>query len=449
VNYAAQAGSLPAGDAAPTSARAPTALEEWRANWTLVLTSAFGMSLAMVVIFTNGLFFEPLEHEFGWSRAEASSGMTIYAAITVLLAPFVGKMIDRWGGRRIAIPGVIIFGIMFAALSLSGPSIISFWVLWVGVALAALGIMPTLWIMTVSSRFEASRGLAIALCMSGSAICSFFAPLLSRWLIDVVGWRLAYIYIGLGWSALVLLLIVPFLKTRSAPAAALVETGAVPALPGLTFREATRNRAFQKLAIASLLLSISIAGTLVHLVPMLTMRGLSREAAAGVLSIVGVTSAVGKVITGWLFDRIDARAIASLCLALPAVPLLTLALAPEGHLMPISVAMGSVALLGFAIGAEQSVTAYLTTRYVGLRAFAQNYAVITSIMAFSWGIGPLVAGLIYDWTSSYTLLLFSGIPASLLAGLFMASMGPYPIWKQEEERTATTEAPSSTVFPAA
>jgi len=43
--------------------------------------------------------------------------------------------------------------------------------------------------------------------------------------------------------------------------------------------------------------------------------------AAGVLSIVGVTSAVGKLITGWLFDRIDARAIASLCLAMPAVPL--------------------------------------------------------------------------------------------------------------------------------
>jgi MFS family permease len=164
---------------------------------------------------------------------------------------------------------------------------------------------------------------------------------------------------------------------------------------------------------------------------MLTMRGISREAAAGVLSLVGITSAFGKLGTGWLFDRIDARAIASLCLAMPAIPLLVLALSPEGHVLPLSVAMGAVALLGFAIGAEQSVTAYLTTRYVGLRAFAQNYAVITSIMAFSWGIGPLVAGLIYDATGSYFLLLMGAIPAPVLAGIFMASMGPYPTWKKD------------------
>jgi len=434
----AQAQSLPIPDLALRRPPAPTAAEEWRENWPLVLASAFGMSLSMVVIFANGLFFDPLEREFGWSRAEVSSGMTIYAAVTVLLAPFVGKLIDQWGPRRVALPGVALFGVMFAALSLAGPSIMSFWLLWVGVALAALGVMPTLWIMAVSSRFETSRGLAISLCMSGSAIASFFAPLLSRWLIDVVGWRLAFVYIGLGWSALTLVLIVLFFHTRGRSGggnkASHASNDVAPVLPGLTFREAVRSRPFQKLALASLLLSISIAGTLVHLVPMLTMRGLSREVAAGVLSIVGVTSAVGKLITGWLFDRIDARAIASLCLAMPAVPLLVLALAPEGQLLPISLAMGSVALLGFAIGAEQAVTAYLTTRYVGLRAFAQNYAIITSIMAFSWGIGPLVAGLIYDWTGGYSLMLFATIPAPLLAGLCMASMGPYPVWEKDGQR---------------
>jgi MFS family permease len=436
VTSPAQSQSLPIADLMPASTRAPTAMEEWRANWTLVLTSAMGMSLAMVVIFSNGLFFEPLEHEFGWSRAQVSSGMTIYAAITVFLAPLFGKLIDRVGARRVAIPGAIIFGVTFASLSLIGPSIISFWALWVGVALAALGVMPTLWITAVSSRFETSRGLAIALCMSGSAIASFFAPLLSRWLIDIVGWRLAYIYIGLGWGAIALVLILLFFHTRvpahPASKAGPAEAEPVAVMPGLTFQEAVRSRPFQKLAIASLLLSISIAGTLVHLVPMLTMRGISREAAAGVLSIVGVTSAFGKLGTGWLFDRIDARAIASLCLGLPAIPLLILALAPEGQTLPLSIAIGSVALLGFAIGAEQSVTAYLTTRYVGFRAFAQNYAVITSIMAFSWGIGPLIAGLIYDWTGGYSLLLFCSIPAPLLAGVFMASMGPYPVWKRDE-----------------
>jgi len=431
-----QAQALPGSDIVLVPTGLITAAQEWRANWALVLTSAIGMSLATIAVYSSGLFFEPLEREFGWSRAEVSFGMTIYAIVAVPLSPYVGKLIDRWGGRSIAIPGTILFGASFAALSLAGPSIISWWLLWLGVAVAALGVMPTLWIMAVSSRFEASRGLAIALCMCGTAISSFLAPMVSRWLIDVVGWRLAYVYIGLGWPALGLVLIVLFFnaRTREHAARQAGETGPVPILPGMVFREAIRTRPFQKLCVASLFVSISIVGTVVHLVPILTMRGLSRETAAGVLSVLGIASAMGKLGTGWLFDRLDARAIASLCLALPAVPLLLLGLTPEGHVVSIGVAMGCVALLGFAAGAELTVTAYLTTRYVGLRAFAQNYAIIASIMAFSSGVGPLIAGLIYDGTGSYVLLLFGGIPAALLAGACIATLGPYPIWQDADPR---------------
>lgn len=429
----AQAQALTSPDIVSSVPGGPTPAQEWRENWALALTSAIGMSLATIAVYSSGLFFEPLEKQFGWSRAEVSFGMTIYAIVAVPLSPFVGKLIDRWGARCIAIPGVVLFGIMFASLSMAGPSIMSWWLLWLGVAVAYLGIMPTLWIMAVSSRFEASRGTAIAVCMCGTAISSFFAPMASRWLIDTVGWQLAYIYIGLGWSALGLVLVLLFFRTDR-PGTRKSANAVVPDVPapGMTFREAIRTRPFQKLCIASLFVSMSIVGTVVHLVPILTMRGLSRETAAGVLSVLGIASACGKLGTGWLFDRIDARAIASLCLALPAVPLLLLGLTPEGHAVSIGIAMGCVALLGFAAGAELSVTAYLTTRYVGLRAFAQNYAIISSIMAFSSGVGPFVAGLIYDGTGSYVLLLFGGIPAALIAGVCIATLGPYPIWNESE-----------------
>jgi len=78
------------------------------------------------------------------------------------------------------------------------------------------------------------------------------------------------------------------------------------------------------------------------------------------------------------------------------------------------------------------VTAYLTSRHVGPRAFAQNYAVIGSIMALSAGVGPLIAGFIYDSTGSYTLMFYGGIPAALLAGLCIATMGPFPVWETAE-----------------
>jgi MFS family permease len=422
-----------------TAASALSAAAEWRANWPLVLTSAIGMSLLSITAYSMGLFFQPLEREFGWSRGEVSFGLTIYSIVAVLLGPLVGALIDRWGARRVAIPSVIMFGIMFASLSLTGSSVMTWWALWLGVALTGLGIKPTVWVTAISSRFVTSRGLAIALTLCGTAISSSLSPLVSRWLIDVVGWRLAYVYMGLGWSALLLVLILPFFfdsrdRFRLARKSAGQAPHATPILPGLTFREAIRDPAFQKLAVASLLVSMSILGTVIHLVPILTMRGLSREAAAGVLSIFGIASALGKLGTGWLFDRMDARAIASVCLALPAVPLLMLALTPEGQVVPLGVAVGSVALLGFAGGAELSVTAYLTTRYVGLRAFAQNYAIISSIMAIASGVAPLLAGLIYDWTGGYVAFLFAGIPAAILAGLFISTLGPFPVWQKEGSR---------------
>jgi len=241
--------------------------------------------------------------------------------------------------------------------------------------------------------------------------------------------EVAYTYIGLGWSAAALLLIVPlFPKTPPAAAASgthLKEPDTSLLLPGLTFREAIRNSAFQKLSLASLLVSLSIVGTVVHLMPILTLRGLSREVAAGILSTLGIASAVGKLGTGWLFDRVEARPVAALCLSLPAVPLLMLALLPAGDVVWASIA---VALLGFSAGAELSATAYLTTCHVGLRAFAQNYSIINSIMALSAGVGPLIAGFIYDSTGGYALLLFGCIPAAFLAGLCIATMGPSPLW---------------------
>jgi MFS family permease len=397
-----------------------------------------GMSLLSIASYSLGLFFQPLEHEFGWSRGQVSFGLTIYAIVAVLLGPLVGMLIDRRGARRIAIPGVILYGLMFASLSLAGPSLLSWWALWFGVALVGLGIKPTIWVTAVSSRFETGRGLAIALTLSGVAIGTVFAPLVSRWLIDAVGWRLAYVSMGLGWSTLLLLLLVPFFfdsrdRFRLARKSAVHEPQALPALPGLSFREAIRDAAFQRLALASLFVSLSIMGAVIHLVPILTMRGLSREAAAGVVGIFGIASATGKLGTGWLFDRMNARPIAAFGLALPAVPLLMLALAPEGQVIPGSIAITAVALLGLAGGAELSATAYLTTRYVGPRSFAQNYAIISSIMAIATGVGPLIAGLLYDAMGSYVTLLLGGIPTALLGGLLISTLGPFPTWRNDAD----------------
>ena len=76
-----------------------SAAQEWRRSWTVVLAGALGFALSSVTTYSLGPFIAPLEAEFGWSRAEIASGMTLYAILGIVLAPLAGAVIDRLGAR--------------------------------------------------------------------------------------------------------------------------------------------------------------------------------------------------------------------------------------------------------------------------------------------------------------------------------------------------------------
>ena len=96
----------------------PTSAQEWQAYWPLVLSAMIGLAFGTIMGGSLGLFMEPLNHEFGWSRTQISAGMTLSALIGIPLTPFVGALIDKYGPRRIAIPGVALVGLALAAFSL-------------------------------------------------------------------------------------------------------------------------------------------------------------------------------------------------------------------------------------------------------------------------------------------------------------------------------------------
>ena len=74
--------------------------QEWRAGWKVVLAAAMGAGLGTTPIYSFGAFIPPLTAEFGWSRAEIATAISISAMTTGLASPFIGRMIDRWGARR-------------------------------------------------------------------------------------------------------------------------------------------------------------------------------------------------------------------------------------------------------------------------------------------------------------------------------------------------------------
>jgi MFS family permease len=166
-----------------------TPAAEWRAHWPLVLAATVGMSFHSVMSHGLGLFMGPLQNEFGWSRGQISLGLTIAAMLSLPLSPIVGAMVDRWGSRRLALPGVILSAGAIALFSTLSGSVAQWLSLWLGYALVAMLLKTTIWSAAVSSTFNASRGLALAFALSGTAIAQVLVPPLAQYLIADFGWR--------------------------------------------------------------------------------------------------------------------------------------------------------------------------------------------------------------------------------------------------------------------
>jgi MFS family permease len=413
-----------------------SAAQEWRNFWPLVMAGMAGLTLGTIPSATLGVFMDPLGNEFGWSRTEISLGLTIFAIISLPLTPFAGVLVDRFGPRRVAIPGVALSAAAFASFGLLSGSLVQWLAIWVAYTLASLLTRTLVWNKAVSAAFTTSRGLAIAVLLCGTAVSSSLSPAATNWMIEHWGWRTAYLGLGAGWGSMVLLLVVLFFREKAAPAASGTGAAAVaPMLPGgMTVREAVRSLTMHRIAIAMFLQSTMGVSIMVHLVPMLTADGLTRGEAAGIAAILGMGSIAGKLITGWLADRVTGSLLPVACFGGPAVAYVIL-LQAQGSVLLLS---GAVIVLGYCSGASLHLTTYLTTRYAGLRNFATIFGLISSLMALSAGIGPVLAGVIFDATGSYALLLTAGIGVALVAGAAVFGLGPYPVFPPFEAGAGDT-----------
>jgi predicted MFS family arabinose efflux permease len=300
---------------------AGSARDEWRAGWTVVFASMLGFVVAGIHLYSMGLFIEPLEREFGWPRAEIASAMMIPSIFAFFLSPLFGHLVDRWGSRRIGLMGAIGYCLSFALLSLTHASIWSWWALWVLIALSLVLVKPTVWSAAISSRFSAGRGLALAVALCGTGLCSTVTPIAANALAFTFGWRGAFIGLGLGWGLVIVpILFLFFFDARDiGRRSATPVTVPTPVLTGYSVREGLRSPYFYRLAIIALLATSMIVGFVVHFIPMLTSAGVARTTAASIAGSLGITSVIGRLSVGSLFDRFSGPRVAAISLALPAV----------------------------------------------------------------------------------------------------------------------------------
>ena len=422
--------TTPAGAPPPASAA-----QEWRLNWPLVLAAMVGLSFGSIPAATLGLFMDPLEQAFGWNRAEISLGMTIFALVGLPLGPVVGILVDRFGARKIVIPGLVLVGTSFASFSLITGAYWQWIAVWVFYTISSIFIRSLVWNTAVSGVFLAGRGLAIAMVLGGLAIAQTAAPPLADLLIGVFGWRSAYVVIGLGWAGFALVLVVLFFKDRSKSASTPREAGQDDRRPGgISVAEAVRNPIVIRIALAISLQALIGSGVLIHFVPMLTWAGLARTEAAGLAALLGLASFTGTFCAGWLMDRVRGSLVPLFFFALPALGHVLILLGGTSFVM----LAGAALLLGMGTGGALQIGVYLTTRYAGLRNFGTIYGIITSFQAGLAGVGPFVAGLIFDATDAYTMVLLIAAPITVLTGALVLALGPYPEFAKGGYESAPT-----------
>ena len=424
---------------------------EFGRGWKVLVASLVGTAFGASPLPFNtiGLFIEPLQQEFGWTKAEISFGITIYGVLGAFLAPVFGWMADRFGVRPVALGSLAAFGLVFASFSQMPGSLGWFYFLWTLVGLVGIGSVPITWSRAINLWFFRNRGLALGLTLVGTSISAAVLPKLTVALIDWQGWRMSYALLALLPLAVALPLgLLWFREPRpeerppelQVPAAAPGSAaGRAAALPGVTLAEAMRTRGFWLLWVSILLVSFAYGGALVHLPSMLSPLGFTRDDIGVVMGVFGLSIFAGRIITGALLDRFWGPLVTLPILCLPALSCWLLA---TDHSLTFQMAMFAAFLLGFASGAETDLIAYLAGRYFGMA----NYGKIYSMLYMAFGIATAVSATAYGWvrdtTGSYDPILSAAAVMFVVGACLLLLLGPYPDFAARAAAKDATSAPS-------
>ncbi len=414
-------------------------------GWWIVLIAAFGQCLGPpVAVFSFAVFFKSLVHDFHASRAAISFAFTLHNVVGALCLTVTGRLIDRFGARRIIVVSTALYGLVLLSAAGLGGSVWPFYVFYAVLGLADSGSSPVSFGVVISHWFNRRRGLALGLMMIGIGIGAVVVPVLAQKLIAMFGWRMAYAAFGGAVLLLPLPVIATLLVNDPAERGLLSDGACVQRLrqpstekQGLSWREIWHHPTFWLMVCIFSLTGASVHAGVLHMSALLTDRGLSAERAAVASSVVGVSLIAGRVGSGYLLDHFFAPRIGMLFYGATTVGLAALWAGTKGDL-----ALVAAFLVGLGMGAEVEIMAYLISRYFGLRAFGSAFGFVFGAFMLAGAMGTLLMGAGFDLFHSYNAPLAGFCIATALGVLLLIRLGPYRYAVEADNNSSLMDAMS-------
>ncbi|MDA8125466.1 MAG: MFS transporter [Deltaproteobacteria bacterium] len=382
-------------------------------GWTVVIAAFFVTMSLGEAMWSFGIFFKPLQAEFGWSRGLVSSAYTAFLLAYSLASIVAGRLSDRFGPRLVLMASGMLAGLGICLCSRTQSlNELRFFLMIAGLGAGGTWPVPT---ATVQRWFygKPRAGLALGIVSSGIGIGAIvFTPLIN-YLILSQGWRDAFLIVGIL-SLGVIVAASLFIRESPKPVAsggggaATGEAGK----PELTTGKVLTQVSFLIITFAGCA-SISVSQFIsVHMVPFATDLGISSTVAAAAVGLIGAVSIPGRVLSGPLADKIGWRRTLSCSLFGLAIAVVwTLFTQTEWMLYAFAVFFGL--FWGIRVTAMNGIVG----SFFGMRSVGDLIGITSAVANIAGAFVPYIAGQVFDSLGSYTMVFRSLALLLLVAGL--------------------------------
>jgi len=404
----------------------------WRVLGASFVCAAMALGFTVYVF---GIFVVPVSAEFGLSRADANHGMIALQLGSVFMAPLVGRLMDRFSARHIMMMGGVAFGgaLMLASRTSSPWFMLLMLTVPLTFGYAACGVLGA---NTVVVRwFSNRRGRALGILALSTSVGGMLSQPFTAFLIEAFGWRTALFQIGL--IATVGFLLMAILVIRNRPtgsergyreeftdACSATEPDSpadIDARQGRlwTYKELFCSRNFWLLAVGIGLMQASDQALLASQVPHFQDLGFDIKTAALLASVKTFSAIGGKVVVGYLADKVDLRWL-FVFVACANIGILAVYMMQPSFV----VLLCTVALLGVAVGGVFPVWTTLISWLFGPRSFGTVMGVMMIITNPLAIIALRVIGVVHDRYDSYVPAFGGFIVIVVIAMVLIANLKP-------------------------